>query len=117
MTEILPRRRLPRSRERGARKRRWRWGRPSGAPIHLVLTDVVLPRVSGPALVQDLRRARPGLPVVLMSGYAAETAGRLEELGAGVLYIQKPFAADALLRVVRASPRRRALRTNRSPRR
>jgi two-component system cell cycle sensor histidine kinase/response regulator CckA len=76
-------------------------GQAERGTIHLVLTDVVLPRVSGPALVQDLRRARPGLPVVLMSGYAAETAGRLEELGAGVLYIQKPFAADALLRVVR----------------
>ena len=69
--------------------------------IHLVLSDVVLPRRSGPALVQDLCSLRPGLRVVLMSGYAAETAGQLEELGRGVLYIQKPFAADALLRVVR----------------
>jgi two-component system, cell cycle sensor histidine kinase and response regulator CckA len=69
--------------------------------IHLLLTDVVLPRASGPLLVRELRSSRPGLRVVLMSGYAAQTAGQLEDLGAGALYIQKPFAADALLRVVR----------------
>jgi hypothetical protein len=69
--------------------------------IHLVLSDVVLPREDGPALIRELSRLRPGLRVVLMSGYAAETARRLETVGPAALYIQKPFAADALLRVVR----------------
>jgi PAS domain S-box-containing protein len=69
--------------------------------IQLVVTDVVLPRQDGPALVRELRGDRPGLRAILMSGYAPHTTEALERLGRGVRYLQKPFTMDALLRAAR----------------
>jgi PAS domain S-box-containing protein len=71
---------------------------PGVEPIDLLLTDVVMPRMSGPELAARLRERRPDLRVLCMSGY--ESAGahprRFETL-------QKPFAPDDLIARVRAA--------------
>ena len=71
------------------------------AKIDLLVTDVVMPGINGPALAVQLRERRPGLPVLFMSGYADddEVVGgiRLE----GVPFLAKPFAPAELARRVR----------------
>ena len=71
------------------------------APIHLLLTDVVMPRLSGPAVAEGLRRRHPGLRVLYMSGYTDSAIVQHGELAPDAQLIAKPFAADALLRRVR----------------
>jgi two-component system, cell cycle sensor histidine kinase and response regulator CckA len=70
----------------------------STAPIHLLLTDVIMPGRSGPELAAAMRRQRPGLQVLYMSGYSDE---RLGAVGPDVSFIQKPFSAATLLEKVR----------------
>jgi two-component system, cell cycle sensor histidine kinase and response regulator CckA len=66
-------------------------------PLHLLLTDVVMPGISGPELATRLTAVR-SLPVLFMSGYS----DRMEACqDAETAYIQKPFTAIALLRKVR----------------
>ncbi|MGH7500535.1 MAG: response regulator [Longimicrobiales bacterium] len=67
--------------------------------IHLLLTDVVMPGLSGPQLAQRFRTDRPDTRVVFMSGYAGDTfpAGALARDG----FLEKPFTPMALARVVR----------------
>lgn len=71
--------------------------------IDLLLTDVVMPEMSGGELAERLRRALPGLPVVFMSGYSAGMLeGRLPP-GERVTMLSKPFtAADLRAAVERA---------------
>ena len=72
-----------------------------GGPIHLMLTDVVMPRMSGPDLAKSVRVARPDMKVLFRSGYTDETRGMHGVLAAGIRFIQKPFSADALCLKVR----------------
>jgi len=69
-------------------------------PIHLVLTDVVMPQLSGPELARQLKALRGDLKVLLMSGYAGEP---MLETGRepGAAYLQKPFTPDALAGKIR----------------
>jgi signal transduction histidine kinase/CheY-like chemotaxis protein len=69
--------------------------------IHLLLTDVVMPGLKGPALADRVRMMRPGIRVLLMSGYAADvvTAGDLKD----AMLLSKPFAPSALVSAVRAT--------------
>ncbi len=71
------------------------------ASIDLVLTDVVMPRMSGRELVRRLREVRPGLRILFMSGYAEDNIGRDGGLPAGTFFIPKPFTPDTLLAKVR----------------
>jgi PAS domain S-box-containing protein len=71
------------------------------APVRLLLTDVVMPGLSGPELAQSVRIARPGIQVLFMSGYTDEAMGLHGVLGAGTNFIQKPFTPEGLLRKVR----------------
>jgi hypothetical protein len=71
------------------------------APIGLLLTDVVMPRLSGPDLARSVRATRPEINVLVMSGYTDEAMGLHGALGAGTQFIQKPFSPDALLAKVR----------------
>jgi two-component system cell cycle sensor histidine kinase/response regulator CckA len=70
-------------------------------PIALVITDVVMPGMSGPAVAKRLQAVRPGTRVLLMSGYTDSAAGSEGGIDSGAHFIQKPFSADALLRKVR----------------
>ncbi|GIW81290.1 MAG: hypothetical protein KatS3mg105_3097 [Gemmatales bacterium] len=70
-------------------------------PVHLVLSDVVMPRLSGPAMYRQLQRLRPELKVVYMSGYITESVSDLGLDGPDVQLLRKPFIMDDLLRKVR----------------
>ncbi len=70
--------------------------------IDLVLTDVVMPEMSGPELSERILDLQPGIDVVFMSGYA-DDALKTFELGTGVSFLRKPFTTSELARVVRSS--------------
>jgi two-component system, cell cycle sensor histidine kinase and response regulator CckA len=76
--------------------------RSGGRTIDLVLTDVVMPHMSGSELVEQLKEEQPGLKVVFMSGYTgANNAAIHKTLGMpGVAFLQKPFRLNALIGVV-----------------
>jgi two-component system, cell cycle sensor histidine kinase and response regulator CckA len=75
--------------------------RPSG--VQLVVSDVAMPVMGGRELAEQLAGTYPGLPVLLMSGYAADELVRRGMLDAdAVPLLQKPFSPDTLVRRVRA---------------
>ena len=70
-------------------------------PIHLLLTDVVLPEMSGRAMAEILRRAIAEAAVLYTSGYTDDAIVHHGVLDAGMSFLQKPFTADAIIRKVR----------------
>jgi two-component system, cell cycle sensor histidine kinase and response regulator CckA len=68
--------------------------------IHLLLTDVVMPGMNGPQLADRLRAERPGIRVMLMSGYAADSLEGRHAVGPDSAFLQKPFSPEALIRRV-----------------
>jgi CheY-like chemotaxis protein len=70
-------------------------------PIALLLSDVVMPGMTGPMLAEHLKRQYPDVRVLYMSGYTDDIADRHGVMGDGGSYIQKPFGADALAQKVR----------------
>jgi CheY-like chemotaxis protein len=76
-------------------------GRAHAGEIHLLLTDVVMPRLSGRVLLEKMRETRPQMRVLFMSGYTDDVIAHHGVLDAGVSYLQKPFAIDALLAKLR----------------
>jgi CheY-like chemotaxis protein len=66
------------------------------APIHLLLTDVVMPEYSGAELAKKLTGSRPDLRVLYMSGYTDEAIIHHGVLSANIAYLQKPFTPDVL---------------------
>jgi DNA-binding NtrC family response regulator len=73
------------------------------AAIHsfdLLVTDVVMPGLSGPELARRLREERPELRVVFLSGYSKESLTR-RDLPPDSSFLEKPFQAEALLRSIR----------------
>ena len=74
--------------------------RASSAQLDLLLTDVVMPQLSGPELATRIRALRPELPVVYCSGYLTGTL--TDELGIGETILTKPFTSAELLAAVSA---------------
>ena len=70
-------------------------------PIHLLLTDVIMPGKNGKELYDLLKRDRPGLKALYMSGYPGEVIGHHGILGEDVFFLQKPFTNAALAQQVR----------------
>jgi CheY-like chemotaxis protein len=68
--------------------------------IHLVLTDVIMPEMTGAELARHLSRVCPQLPIIFMSGYSEDPVVRsVESLGSA--FLPKPFTASALVEKVR----------------
>jgi two-component system cell cycle sensor histidine kinase/response regulator CckA len=72
------------------------------ARYDMLLTDVMVPGMTGPQVVGAIRRQAPSIPVLLVSGYADDTLHSVDALGPGVHFMQKPFRPAALLAKVRA---------------
>jgi CheY-like chemotaxis protein len=70
-------------------------------PIHLLITDVVMPIMSGPELARRIRVTLPGLKVLCMSGYTDETVLHHGVVEGEFAFLQKPITPDSLLRKVR----------------
>lgn len=70
-------------------------------PIHLLLTDIVMPGINGPNVATRFVQLHPETRVVYMSGYSGFSANGSGLLQAGMNLLQKPFTRDALLRKVR----------------
>jgi PAS domain S-box-containing protein len=70
-------------------------------PVDLLLTDLVMPRMSGRELAEKLRERWPGLRVLYMSGYTADVVTRHGILEPGVQLLQKPFSSAELARRLR----------------
>jgi CheY-like chemotaxis protein len=70
-------------------------------PIHILVTDMVMPRMSGRQLVDLLAPTRPQMRILFMSGYTDEVVLRHGLLDAGVAFLEKPFSPINLARKVR----------------
>jgi CheY-like chemotaxis protein len=68
--------------------------------VHLVITDVIMPEMSGAELARHLSHAYPQLPIIFMSGYSEDPLVRgVESIGS--IFLPKPFTASALVEKVR----------------
>ena len=70
-------------------------------PIHLLMTDVVMPGISGRELAERVRHIRPGIKVMFMSGYTDQTAVHHGPLESDAVLLQKPFTMATLASTLR----------------
>ncbi len=70
-------------------------------PVHLLLSDVIMPESEGPPLFQTLARTRPGLRVLYVSGYADDAIREQGIVPHRMPFLQKPFTPQILVRKVR----------------
>ena len=74
-----------------------------GSPIHLLLTDVIMPDLTGPVLAERLRSRQPDLQVLFISGFHDADLVQRFASDKGISVLSKPFTVDGLLREVRHS--------------
>jgi two-component system, cell cycle sensor histidine kinase and response regulator CckA len=92
-----------------------RVAREHGGPIHLMITDVVMPRMGGAKLADRLTQERPELKVLFVSGYAEKTILQHGRIDVTTRFLQKPFSLKMLARKVREvleAPEARPLETS-----
>jgi len=70
-------------------------------PIHLLITDVVMPEMNGKELRSHLEKIKPGIKALFMSGYTSNVIAHRGVLEENVNFLQKPFSIDALSKKVR----------------
>jgi PAS domain S-box-containing protein len=70
-------------------------------PIHLLLTDVVMPQMSGPVVAEKVAALRPGIKILYMSGYTDDAVVHHGVLSHDMPFIQKPFSPVALRKKIR----------------
>ena len=68
--------------------------------FHILITDLLMPEISGRDLVERIEALRPGRPVLYMSGYGEELLGSQRMIPEGAAFLQKPFTEQALLEAV-----------------
>lgn len=74
-----------------------------GRPYDIVLTDLRMPDIGGMRVLRDIKRAKPALPVVMITGYGSvKTAVQAMKLGAAE-YLQKPFSPEELVAAVKSA--------------
>jgi CheY-like chemotaxis protein len=73
----------------------------AGAHPDLLITDVVMPTMTGPELAAALRTHHPDLPVLYMSGYTAASLGPQLHLDTNSMLVEKPFTRSTLLGAIR----------------
>ena len=66
------------------------------SPIDVVITDVVMPHMSGPELIEKLQETRQDFAVIFMSGYTDGLALERARIGAELAFLPKPFSTDEL---------------------
>ena len=71
-------------------------------PIHLLLTDIVMPKLSGPSLAAQLAPMRPEMKMLCMSGYTDDAVVRNGFIDGDSAYLEKPFTVASLTTAVRA---------------
>jgi PAS domain S-box-containing protein len=71
------------------------------APIHLLLTDVIMPEMNGKELAKQIESQRPGLQVLFMSGYSHDVISHYRVLENGIHFLAKPFTLETLAQKVR----------------
>jgi PAS domain S-box-containing protein len=69
--------------------------------IHLLFSDIMMPRMSGLELAEHLRRGRPGIKVLLTSGYTGDVVAQEGALNPSIPFLQKPFTVRTLAMKVR----------------
>ena len=72
-----------------------------GGDIDLVVSDVVMPEMDGPSLLRELRKQRPDLKIIFVSGYAEDAFARNLPDGESFSFLPKPFTLKALATVVK----------------
>ncbi|MBI3834108.1 MAG: PAS domain S-box protein [Planctomycetes bacterium] len=74
----------------------------SHRPVHLLLTDVVMPVMNGRQLAAAICSFHAGIPVIFMTGYSDELLGPKKSLGTKEFLLAKPFSSTSLLQAVRS---------------
>ncbi len=69
--------------------------------IHLLVSDVAIPGMGGPALAEEILALKPGIKMLFLSGYADAAADRPGILASEIAFLGKPFTPNTLLRTVR----------------